>query len=408
MSASHQPLCAQSATLDVLGSDYLRTARAGGADLTEALLRHGVRNGSVPVISVLGIELSTTLLGAVVVESVFTLPGLGSMLLTGIAAARLPEHPGGPLREHAVRADRRLRRRRRPAHHRSAPAHERHGDRREPRAPARGDGPSGGSSRGAGRRHPVAVGSPARDRWPAPASGSSSSSRSCRCSGCRTTRATPRGGRLEGPGGDALARHRPARSRPAHRSSWSARGSRWSSASGAVVVGAAIGMPRRARRGVRQPLARRHPLGAAIDVVDRLPAAPARDAVRGSDRGLARLGDLRDRARRCQPSSPGSPGSSPSGSCAAVHRPPRARRGTGWPGIVWPARPAEHLAHAGVNLALPVRRRRARRGEPVVPRASARRRPTRPGDGCCRKRRARCVTAPVGALAPGHRARRSS
>jgi peptide/nickel transport system permease protein len=74
----------RSATLDVLGSDYLRTARAGGSGMTEALLRHGVRNASVPVVAVLGIELSTTLLGAVVVESVFTLPGLGSLLLTGI------------------------------------------------------------------------------------------------------------------------------------------------------------------------------------------------------------------------------------------------------------------------------------------------------------------------------------
>lgn len=74
----------RAATLDVLGSDYLRTARAGGSGLGEALVRHGLRNGAVPVIAVLGIELSTTLLGAVVVESVFTLPGLGSMLLTGI------------------------------------------------------------------------------------------------------------------------------------------------------------------------------------------------------------------------------------------------------------------------------------------------------------------------------------
>lgn len=74
----------RAATLDVLGSDYLRTARAGGSGLAEALLRHGLRNGAVPVIAVLGIELSTTLLGAVVVESVFTLPGLGSMLLKGI------------------------------------------------------------------------------------------------------------------------------------------------------------------------------------------------------------------------------------------------------------------------------------------------------------------------------------
>jgi peptide/nickel transport system permease protein len=70
----------RSATLDVLGSDYLRTARAGGSSMSEAL----VRNGSVPVVAILGIELSTTLLGAVVVESVFTLPGLGSLLLSAI------------------------------------------------------------------------------------------------------------------------------------------------------------------------------------------------------------------------------------------------------------------------------------------------------------------------------------
>jgi len=74
----------RSATLDVLGSDYLRTARAGGSSMPEALLRHGVRNGAVPVVAILGIELSTTLLGAVVVESVFTLPGLGSLLLSAI------------------------------------------------------------------------------------------------------------------------------------------------------------------------------------------------------------------------------------------------------------------------------------------------------------------------------------
>lgn len=75
----------RSATLDVLGSDYLRTARAHGSGFGEALWRHGLRNGSVPVISILGIELASTLLGAVVVESVFALPGLGSYLVDGIA-----------------------------------------------------------------------------------------------------------------------------------------------------------------------------------------------------------------------------------------------------------------------------------------------------------------------------------
>ncbi|MFF8959562.1 ABC transporter permease [Streptomyces sp. NPDC014894] len=74
----------RSAALDVLDSDYLRTARALGSSFGRAMWRHGLRNASVPVISILGIELASTLLGAVVVESVFALPGLGSLLVTGI------------------------------------------------------------------------------------------------------------------------------------------------------------------------------------------------------------------------------------------------------------------------------------------------------------------------------------
>nr|WP_312991654.1 ABC transporter permease [Rhizobium populisoli] len=84
----------RSATQDVLGSDYLRTARALGASFSEALIRHGIRNGSVPVISIIGIELASTLLGAVVVERVFSLPGLGSMLLLGIEQRDYPNVQG--------------------------------------------------------------------------------------------------------------------------------------------------------------------------------------------------------------------------------------------------------------------------------------------------------------------------
>ncbi|GGZ61886.1 peptide ABC transporter [Streptomyces inusitatus] len=80
----------RSATLDVLGSDYLRTARALGSSFGRAMWRHGLRNASVPVVSILGIELASTLLGAVVVESVFALPGLGSLLATGIAQHDYP------------------------------------------------------------------------------------------------------------------------------------------------------------------------------------------------------------------------------------------------------------------------------------------------------------------------------
>ena len=84
----------RAATLDVLGSDYLRTARALGSGFTEALVKHGLRNGAVPVISILGIELATTFLGAVVIERVFSLPGLGSMLLLAIQQRDYPNVQG--------------------------------------------------------------------------------------------------------------------------------------------------------------------------------------------------------------------------------------------------------------------------------------------------------------------------
>ncbi|MCI0158255.1 ABC transporter permease [Leifsonia shinshuensis] len=84
----------RSATLDVIGSDYLRNARALGSGFGRAMWRHGLRNGAVPIISILGIELATTFLGAVVVESVYTLPGLGSMLLTAIQQHDYPDIQG--------------------------------------------------------------------------------------------------------------------------------------------------------------------------------------------------------------------------------------------------------------------------------------------------------------------------
>ncbi|GAB7044106.1 MULTISPECIES: ABC transporter permease [Catenuloplanes] len=80
----------RAATLDVLGSDFLRTARALGSSLPAAMWRHGLRNAAAPVIAVLAIELATTFLGAVVIESVFALPGLGSMLTRAIAQRDYP------------------------------------------------------------------------------------------------------------------------------------------------------------------------------------------------------------------------------------------------------------------------------------------------------------------------------
>ncbi|MFI9504536.1 ABC transporter permease [Nocardia sp. NPDC052566] len=74
----------RSAILGVLFSDYLRTARAKGLTRTQALLRHGFRNAAVPVTAILGLQVATSIVGAVVIERVFTMPGVGSMLLADV------------------------------------------------------------------------------------------------------------------------------------------------------------------------------------------------------------------------------------------------------------------------------------------------------------------------------------
>jgi peptide/nickel transport system permease protein len=80
----------RAAILDVLGQDYLRTARSLGYSARAARWRHGVRNAAVPIVAILSIELSTSLLGAVVVENVFAIPGLGAMLLDAVKTRDLP------------------------------------------------------------------------------------------------------------------------------------------------------------------------------------------------------------------------------------------------------------------------------------------------------------------------------
>ncbi|GAA2879627.1 ABC transporter permease [Streptosporangium fragile] len=74
----------RSATLEVLHADYMRTARAKGRTLASALLRHGLRNAAPPVISVLGVQIASLVVGAVVIEQTFTLPGVGKMLLADV------------------------------------------------------------------------------------------------------------------------------------------------------------------------------------------------------------------------------------------------------------------------------------------------------------------------------------
>ena len=74
----------RSAVLDEMGHDYLRTARSKGLTPFQALVRHGLRNASSPVVTVLGVQLVTILVGAVVIEQVFVIPGIGSWLVESV------------------------------------------------------------------------------------------------------------------------------------------------------------------------------------------------------------------------------------------------------------------------------------------------------------------------------------
>lgn len=75
----------RSAFIEVLSEDYLRTARAIGWRQFPALLRHGLRNVAVQVVTVLGLQLATLLVGAIVIEQVFALQGLGSRLIDAVS-----------------------------------------------------------------------------------------------------------------------------------------------------------------------------------------------------------------------------------------------------------------------------------------------------------------------------------
>lgn len=79
----------RSAVNEELDKDYVRTARAVGLSTRQALYRHALRNAFLPVLTVTGLQFTTLIVGAVVIERVFALPGLGSMLLDAVATRDL-------------------------------------------------------------------------------------------------------------------------------------------------------------------------------------------------------------------------------------------------------------------------------------------------------------------------------
>jgi peptide/nickel transport system permease protein len=80
----------RSAVLDVLREDYVRTARAKGVSEQRVIGLHTFRNALIPVVTVAGLQLGQLVAGAIVLESVFALPGLGRLALGAIAARDLP------------------------------------------------------------------------------------------------------------------------------------------------------------------------------------------------------------------------------------------------------------------------------------------------------------------------------
>ena len=70
--------------LEVMRSDYIRTARAKGLDEMTVLLKHGLRGGIIPVVSFTGPALAALLAGTVVVERVFSIPGLGNIFIQAV------------------------------------------------------------------------------------------------------------------------------------------------------------------------------------------------------------------------------------------------------------------------------------------------------------------------------------
>lgn len=79
----------RSALLDILGEDFMRTARAKGLTRRQALWRHGLRNAMIPVLTIIGLQFSFLLAGAIIIEQVFFLPGLGRLVFQAISSRDL-------------------------------------------------------------------------------------------------------------------------------------------------------------------------------------------------------------------------------------------------------------------------------------------------------------------------------
>jgi peptide/nickel transport system permease protein len=87
----------RSSMLDVLDQDFVRTARAKGMRTSTVVFKHALRNALVPIVTVMGVTAGVLLSGAVVIESVFSLPGVGRLIVGSIQRRDFPIIQGGLL-----------------------------------------------------------------------------------------------------------------------------------------------------------------------------------------------------------------------------------------------------------------------------------------------------------------------
>ena len=87
----------RSAMLDVLGGDYVRTARAKGLKERAVIVRHALRNALIPIITVLGLDFGYYLTGSILTETIFSWPGLGRYVVNAITRRDLPAIQGSML-----------------------------------------------------------------------------------------------------------------------------------------------------------------------------------------------------------------------------------------------------------------------------------------------------------------------
>ena len=81
---------ARASMLDVLGQDFVRTADAKGLSRFDIVLRHGLPNALIPILTVIGIVAGALLGGTVIIEQVFSIPGVGRLIIGAIAARDFP------------------------------------------------------------------------------------------------------------------------------------------------------------------------------------------------------------------------------------------------------------------------------------------------------------------------------